>query len=309
MHEGRFVSEFGMLSAPHPATIASFAPPSECTPLSPTVAWHLKADGGAERLAHYLRSLPEPVDLEGWVHATQVIQADAMTTAITAWRRRWGVPGHRAVGGALVWQLNDCWPALSWSLVDHLLRPKGAWYAVGRALAPLALGIAEPLDAPAVWAMNATDDPLEGTVHVDAWSHDGSRMGSWSRGCRLAPNATTELGTFGDAPGPTETALEVFAVAARLVIDDSVVARAALWPASLRDRPPADPGITVSPIGDGRFEVRSERPAKGVWLDAGPDVRWSDDLIDLFPDDPQVLEATGVDDLPIDIRWVNRRRG
>ena len=177
LHEGRFVSEFGMLSAPHPATIASFAPPSERTPMSPTVAWHLKADGGAERVAHYLRSLPEPVDLEGWVHATQVVQADAMTTAITAWRRRWGVPGHRAVGGALVWQLNDCWPALSWSLVDHLLRPKGAWYAVGRALAPLALGIAEPLDAPAVWAMNATDDPVEGTVHVDAWSHDGSRIG------------------------------------------------------------------------------------------------------------------------------------
>ena len=30
--------------------------------------------------------------------------------------------------GTLVWQFNDVWPALSWSVVDYDVRPKAAFY-------------------------------------------------------------------------------------------------------------------------------------------------------------------------------------
>jgi beta-mannosidase len=33
----------------------------------------------------------------------------------------------------IVWQLNDCWPALSWSLIDYDLNPKPSYYFVKRA--------------------------------------------------------------------------------------------------------------------------------------------------------------------------------
>ena len=32
--------------------------------------------------------------------------------------------------GTLLWQLNDCWPATSWSITDFNRAPKAAWYAV-----------------------------------------------------------------------------------------------------------------------------------------------------------------------------------
>lgn len=35
--------------------------------------------------------------------------------------------------GTLLWQLNDCWPVTSWSIIDHYKRPKAGWYAVKKA--------------------------------------------------------------------------------------------------------------------------------------------------------------------------------
>ena len=34
--------------------------------------------------------------------------------------------------GILYWMLNDCWPALGWSVIDYYTKPKAAWYAFKR---------------------------------------------------------------------------------------------------------------------------------------------------------------------------------
>jgi beta-mannosidase len=56
---------------------------------------------------------------------------DVMDTAYRFWRRDWGKPGSRKSGGVLVWQLNDCWPTMSWALVDYHLVKKPSFYAIG----------------------------------------------------------------------------------------------------------------------------------------------------------------------------------
>jgi beta-mannosidase len=35
--------------------------------------------------------------------------------------------------GTLLWQLNDCWPVTSWSIIDYKGVKKAAWYAVKKA--------------------------------------------------------------------------------------------------------------------------------------------------------------------------------
>ena len=40
-----------------------------------------------------------------------------------------------------MWQLNDCWPATSWAIVDYFLRKKGAYYTISRALRPVVVGV------------------------------------------------------------------------------------------------------------------------------------------------------------------------
>jgi beta-galactosidase/beta-glucuronidase len=59
-----------------------------------------------------------------------MLQADAMDEAIRA--QRGNAPW---CSGSIIWQLNDAWPVVSWSLVDYTLERKPAWYAVRRVYA------------------------------------------------------------------------------------------------------------------------------------------------------------------------------
>ena len=45
--------------------------------------------------------------------------------------------------GAIVWQLNDCWPVISWSSIDYCGRWKALHYAEKRFFAPLLLSCKE----------------------------------------------------------------------------------------------------------------------------------------------------------------------
>jgi beta-mannosidase len=69
------------------------------------------------------------------------MQAECLGHALRAWRRQWKGSNREYCAGALIWQLNDCWPATSWSIVDYYLRPKLAYYMVKRELAPITVGM------------------------------------------------------------------------------------------------------------------------------------------------------------------------
>lgn len=132
-----------MEAYPSTSTLSAIAPLETLTPASELIENHHKATGGAQRIAVYLaNNFSYPTSpLDAFVYITQVMQADAMTSAYSGWRRKWCGPGREYCGGALVWQLNDCWPTVSWAIVDYFLNPKLAYHSIKRALAPLALGV------------------------------------------------------------------------------------------------------------------------------------------------------------------------
>ncbi|GGC00936.1 glycosyl hydrolase 2 galactose-binding domain-containing protein [Cellulomonas carbonis] len=84
-----------------------------------------------------------PTDGRGWFHATQLVQAGAVRSSIGRFRSL-----HDTCSGAVWWQLDDDWPALSWSVLDVAGRRKLAWYAMRDVLAPRAVLPTAP-DAPA----------------------------------------------------------------------------------------------------------------------------------------------------------------
>ena len=67
------------------------------------------AGGHARRLASYIAENIRSEDtLEGYIYATQFVQAEALSTAFSSWRRLFKGGVERAYcSGALVWQLND----------------------------------------------------------------------------------------------------------------------------------------------------------------------------------------------------------
>jgi beta-mannosidase len=139
----------------------------------------------------------------------------------------------------------------------------------------------------------------------------------------LKPNQATELLAM-PCPGPdtgeSPTGDEEFTnsysvvVGARLLVTGSdaedadgekVLARTADWPQPLRFVEPAllrDPGlaVTLTPAEDDitLVQVSAICPVKGLWLSAaageGPDVRWSDNSLDVMPGDPRVVRARGL---------------
>jgi len=296
--EGRFVSEFGMQAMPDLATVAAFAPPAERYPGSRTFDFHNKATDGFRRLAAYLSdNLPVTPALEDFIYATQLIQSEALVCALRGWRRRWGGPGKYAVGGALIWQINDCYPVTSWAIVDYYLRLKPAYYTVKRELAPITVGLWRSSDnKAALWGVNGTLEKVEAELVLQALTLTGEKVWEEKRALILNPNQATELSTIPFNPE------EGIVVGATLYRNQQIIGRATLWPEPFKYFEFSDPAIEITSIGEDKLLIQAKRPAKGVLLTADGLVEWSDNMLDLLPNDPQIITAKGLGKAEVRVR-------
>ncbi|MCS7291340.1 MAG: hypothetical protein NZ699_19665 [Roseiflexus sp.] len=54
------------------------------------------------------------------------------------------------------------------------------------------------------------------------------------------------------------------------------------------------------------MHIRAARPAKGVAPAAGDSVDWSDNYLNLIPDDKQVIRASGLGERPASVHWLGK---
>jgi beta-mannosidase len=131
---GRFVSEFGMQAMPNMATTEKYTLPADREMASKTIQVHQKANEGFQKLDHYLAryfidsARIGKLGLENYTYLTQCLQYYILKNSIAV---HIGKQPHTM--GTLLWQFNDCWPAISWSITDYSRQPKAAWYAVKQA--------------------------------------------------------------------------------------------------------------------------------------------------------------------------------
>ncbi|WP_448058490.1 glycoside hydrolase family 2 protein [Cellulomonas hominis] len=138
-HDPGFVSEMGWCAPPAWTTLTRALDGAEPTADHPLVAHHMRAIDGMHKLARGLQvHVPTPATGADWHFATQLVQARAVAAG-TRWLR-----SRERCAGVLVWQLNDCWPALSWSAVDGDGIEKPLWFALRRAFADRLLTV-QPL--------------------------------------------------------------------------------------------------------------------------------------------------------------------
>jgi beta-mannosidase len=297
---GRFVSEFGMQAFPVMETIKDFAEPAEFYPQSRTLDFHNKDAGGPRRLAPYLiENVRIVADLAGYAYLTQFVQSEALATAFRSWRRRWSGPGREYTAGALVWQLNDCWPVTSWAIVDYYLRPKPAYYAIRRELAPFGVGLARTsAKTISAWTVAGAQSAGNAELEIRTWTLAGTLLSEERRSVVLAANQSVEQGEFASERN------DAWVVAARLFKDGSVVARTTLWPEPFKYLTLPDPDITIEHPNEDTLYLHTKRPVKGVWLSAGDGVTWSDNMLDLLPDDPQTVVAQGLKANSLQVKWL-----
>ena len=129
---GRFMSEYGFQSFPNYSTVESFSSDSNRYLVSDVMKSHNKHPVGFETIDEYMRrDYKVPADLNNYVFVSQLLQAEGMKTAIEAHRR--AMPNCM---GTLYWQLNDCWPVVSWSSIDYYGNWKAFHYYLRKLYAP-----------------------------------------------------------------------------------------------------------------------------------------------------------------------------
>lgn len=171
----RFCSEFGWQAPPTYATLAESVSERPLTIGSAAIVHHQKATDGNGKLQRGLAGhLPQPSDIDGSIYLNQLNQARAVTTAIEHMR------SHRGANmGAIVWQLNDCWPSISWSAIDSGGRQKLLWYALRRSYAPHLLTIQPRGTKLHIFAVNERTLFWRSPVTVRRVRFDGTVLAEW----------------------------------------------------------------------------------------------------------------------------------
>jgi beta-mannosidase len=130
-HDPAFVAEMGWCGPAAWTTLERVLDGETPGPGSPLTRHHLRAIDGMHKLTRGLQPhVPTPAEGADWHFATQVVQARAVAAGVEWLRSR------ERCAGVIVWQLNDCWPAISWSAVDSAGIEKPLWHALRRAFAP-----------------------------------------------------------------------------------------------------------------------------------------------------------------------------
>ncbi|GLY24525.1 beta-mannosidase [Micromonospora sp. NBRC 101691] len=279
----RFVAEFGYQAPPAYATLRRALSDDPLAPDSPGMAHHQKAIDGNRKLQRGLEAhLPTPADFDEWHHLTQVNQARAIACGVEHFR------SHRGVCmGAIVWQLNDCWPVTSWSAVDGDGRRKPLWYALRHAYADRLLTVQPRDGGPAgggglagggdlaggglagggglvLVAVNDSGQPWRAPATVTRLTLAGEPRAKTSYELDVPPGAAVTLALPADLARPEDARREL------LVVEAGESAERALW-FFAEDRdipwPAAAHDATVEPVDGGvRVHVRARAILRDLTL-------------------------------------------
>lgn len=132
-----FVTEFGMQAPPLPSTVRAFTTPTDREEISSAVMRYHELDGsghGIDIITRYTEGnfgrVPTNFDDKVWL--TNLNQAWMIRYGVEHWRR--DMPRSMA---AVIWQYNDCWPCVSWSMVDYFRRSKPLLFQSRHFFAPV----------------------------------------------------------------------------------------------------------------------------------------------------------------------------
>jgi len=294
--KGRFISEFGFQAPPTMDTIESFTEENDRWPQSEVMEHHNKMVEGTERLYRFLAGhFKVPEDFEGYVLLTQINQGEALKTGIEHWRRR-----KFMTSGALFWQLNDCWPVSSWSVIDYYHRPKPSYYYVKRCFTPLLASLVKNKESVDVWVTNDTLEDFRGRVVLKLQTLKGEVVSAAEEKVTVASNSSKMVLSQKLAASVQDSSDQFLVVL--LYEGDSLVSQNTLFMKRLIHMKLPDPTLRleteVTGVDKRTFRITLASPvfAKAVRMRLPSDLgrcSYSDNYFDLLPNvDKTVLLKT-----------------
>ncbi|MFO7940928.1 MAG: glycoside hydrolase family 2 protein, partial [Bacteroidales bacterium] len=167
--QGRFASEYGFQAYPPREVVLQMRDAGN--PES-GLAHHQKHHRGEELIRMYMERdfhIPQ-ADTTYW-YVSQLLQARGMYLAAIAHRM-----AKPVCMGSLYWQLNDCWPAVSWSSVAWGGKWKALHHEMARAFAPTTAAAVGYGDSLQVWLLNDSPQKQQATIGWYVYDVFGNRL-------------------------------------------------------------------------------------------------------------------------------------
>ena len=302
----RFCSEFGMQSYSSAATNATFCPAADRNLFGPAMENHQKNALGNQVILDYVaRRYRYPRAQEGLIYLSQLNQAYCMQVGVEHCRRL----TPRCMG-ALYWQLNDCWPAASWSSIEFTGRWKALHYAARRFNAPALASIHVPGDETMAIGNTHTstvneahfftvcDAPaaVSGELRWELRRLDGARVLTGRKRVRLQPGQSVRHKTLNLRKEIATHARDQLYLRLALVVDGQTVSEQTAFLAAPRflSLPKARIQTVVfmpSPT-EATLTFASAVFQHAVEFDlAGQDYRADDNFFDLYPNEPRTIRV------------------
>jgi beta-mannosidase len=253
-NRGRFISEFGMHASPVLETLRRCLPPDQLYHHSPGMDHHNKDNpkNKGDNLMLTVTGLPE--DLEAYIDFSMIAQAEGLKFGIEHFRRR-----KPHCSGTLLWQFNDCWPVLSWSILDYYGFGKAGYYYVRRAYAPV-LASFKALEDGAVelWVTNDTLAEVSDTAVVRGGDFAGGT--TWEEAVDVQIAANTSQPLWRGEPSRVASGPDRY-LSVRSIGGVFPANRHFFVPIKDLERPIGEPEVRIEAVSEHELRVQLHAPA------------------------------------------------
>jgi beta-mannosidase len=297
----KFVSEYGLQSFPEMKTVKAFATDEDLAYRSSIMEhrqrsmmpWIKPGFNGNEMINTYIkRYYKAPKDFESFVYLSQVMQAEGVKFAIETHRRQ--MPHCM---GSLYWQINDCWPTMSWSSVDYFGRWKALHYFVREAFKPILPVVFKENGELKIAIANDKLETAKQQMEVKLYDFSGKVLWQKSEEIILSGNssqtylaiAEKELLTKGN---PSQLVLEVKVKNSEATIAENLFYFGEVKALQLEK---AVIEKTIEKAGDNKYVItlKSGTLAKNVSLSTASEGRFSNNYFDMLPGKTYKLDFSG----------------
>lgn len=299
---GRFMSEYGFQGMPSLEAVKfMFSGTPELKLQNPVVKAHEKHSRGWEIINGYMnRDYKISEDFIKYNYISQLLQARGMKIAVEAHRR--AKPYNM---GTLYWQLNDCWPVVSWSSIDYLGNWKALHYQMKRSFEQQAILTEEKNGILNFYAVNDGLDKFDDvSIEIRALNFEGkilSHISSVPDGkvlesvLKLDP---VEIETLIPEADKNKTFLQ-------LILKDGngkIIAQNIHFFSKPNEMKLTKPNLQVKQISPTEIELSTNVLAKDIYLMG--DTHFSDNFFDLLPNtSKKILLSKPLDKVEVMSLW------
>ncbi len=289
----RFFSEYGFQSFPEYQSVLKYAPEKRDHDIySDVMMSHQRGGDHANKLieSYLLNEYQQPKDFESFLYMNQVLQGDAIKTAIEAHRR--DMPYCM---GTLFWQHNDCWPVASWSSRDYYGRWKAQHYFSRKAFEDILVSPILKDDQVNVFIVSDRLKNAKGALEVKVLKLTGETVGNYNKSVKIPANASSNVWSISKEKLLNDLPASDIVICTKLTVGNETYSNNYfLVKQKEMNYPKAVITHAVKPIKDG-FEVSltSNKFARAVFMSInGIDNFFADNYFDILPGETVVKEVS-----------------